>query len=234
MDSADTQYLYRETRLNLEPASASSIINIRVPSLTSNGRGATRKLTSGDKNISEDEVNFRLKNLAPASSVYHRRWHDAPRSFLWRLLDDGLVLSLRVVDTCRQEKTVDAPLILNFRFTVPIQSSCVAFADPREHDALSMFVLDEANCLYTFTLRPDFFRKRSAIEAGPGDACKVYQPKVFGFKHPHRMVAASTDQIVISLHDGGLVRLDRNKTQDCMSLPLDCCYHNESSTLTCT
>ncbi|KXH31410.1 hypothetical protein CSIM01_04029 [Colletotrichum simmondsii] len=219
MDSADTQYLYRETRLNLEPASASSIINIRVPSLTSNGRGATRKLTSGDKNISEDEVNFRLKNLAPASSVYHRKWHDAPRSFLWRLLDDGLVLSLRVVDTCRQEKTVDAPLILNFRFTVPIQSSCVAFADPREHDALSMFVLDEANCLYTFTLRPDFFRKRSAIEAGPGDACKVYQPKVFGFKHPHRMVAASTDQIVISLHDGGLVRLDRNKTQDSTSNP---------------
>ncbi|KAK2028842.1 hypothetical protein LX32DRAFT_383512 [Colletotrichum zoysiae] len=219
MDSVDTQYLYRETRLNLEPASASSIVNIRVPSLTSNGRGATRKLTNGDKNVSEDEVNFRLKSLAPASSVYHRKWHASPRSFLWRLLEDGLVLSLRVVDTCRQEKVVDAPLILNFRFTVPIQPSCVAFADPREHDALSMFVLDESNSLYSFNLRPDFFRKRSAIEAGPGDACKVYQPKVFGFKHPHRMVAASTDQVVISLHDGGLVRLDRNKTQDSTSNP---------------
>ncbi|GJC99735.1 DNA repair protein rad51 [Colletotrichum higginsianum] len=219
MDSADTQYLYRETRLNLEPASASSIVNIRVPSLTSNGRGATCKLTNGDNNVSEDEVAFRLKSLAPASSIYHRKWHDAPRSFLWRLLEDGLVLSLRVVDTCRQEKVVDAPLVLNFRFTVPIQPSCVAFADPREHDALSMFVLDESNFLYSFTLRPDFFRKRSAIEAGPGDACKVYQPKVFGFKHPHRMVAASTDQVVISLHDGGLVRLDRNKTQDSTSNP---------------
>ncbi|OLN95844.1 Nucleoporin NUP120 [Colletotrichum chlorophyti] len=213
MDSADTQYLYRETRLNLEPSSSSSVVNIRVPSLTSNGTSATHKLTNGD-NVSEDEVAFRLKNLAPASSVYHRKWHDAPRSFLWRLLEDGLVLSLRVVDTCRQEKTADAPLLLNFRFSVPLQPSCVAFADPREHDALSMFVLDESNFLYSFTLRPDFFRKRSAIEAGPGDACKVYQPKVFGFKHPHRMVAANPDQVVVSLHDGGLVRLDRNKNQD--------------------
>ncbi|KAL0936593.1 DNA repair protein rad51 [Colletotrichum truncatum] len=221
MDSADTQYLYRETRLNLEPSSASSIVNIRVPSLTSNGRATARRLANGndDKNVSEDEVAFRLKNLAPASSVYHRKWHDAPRSFLWRLLEDGLVLSLRVVDTCRQEKASDAPLVLNFRFSVPIQPSCIAFSDPREHDALSMFVLDESNYLYTFTLRPDFFRKRSAIEAGPGDACKVYQPKVFGLKHPHRMVAASTDQVVISLHDGGLVRLDRNRAHDSSSNP---------------
>ncbi|TEA12904.1 Nucleoporin NUP120 [Colletotrichum sidae] len=221
MDSADTQYLYRETRLSLEPSSASSVVNIRVPSLTSSARDVFRKLTggSGDKNVSEDEVAFRLKTLAPASSVYHRKWHDSPRSFLWRLLEDGLVLSVRVVDTCRQEKAVDAPLILNFRFTVPIQPSCVAFADPREHDALSMFVLDESNHLYSFNLRPDFFRKRSAIEAGPGEACKVYPPKVFGFKHPHRMVAASTDQVVISLHDGGLVRLDRNRAQDSYSNP---------------
>ncbi|KAF6844156.1 DNA repair protein rad51 [Colletotrichum musicola] len=221
MDAADTQYLYRETRLNLESASASSIVNIRVPSLTSTGRGVTRKLTNGnsEKHVSEDEVAFRLKNLAPASSVYHRKWHAAPRSFLWRLLEDGLVLSLRVVDTCRPEKASDAPLVLNFRFSVPIQSSCVAFADPREHDALSMFVLDESNYLYTFNLRPDFFRKRSSIEAVPGEACKVYQPKVFGFKHPHRMVAVNPDQVVISLHDGGLVRLDRNKAHDSSSNP---------------
>ncbi|KAI8251732.1 Nucleoporin NUP120 [Colletotrichum sp. SAR 10_98] len=221
MDSADTQYLYRETRLNLEAASTSSIVNIRVPSLTSNGRAAIRRLTNGHsgKNVSEDEVAFRLKNLAAASSVYHRKWHDAPRSFLWRLLEDGLVLSLRVVDTCRQEKAADAPLTLNFRFSVPIQPSCIAFADPREHDALSMFVLDESSSLYTFTLRPDFFRKRSAIETGPGDACKAYQPKVFGLKHPHRMVAASPDQVVISLYDGGLVRLDKNKAQDSASNP---------------
>ncbi|KAF9870005.1 DNA repair protein rad51 [Colletotrichum karsti] len=221
MDSADTQYLYRETRLNLEPASASSVVNIRVPSLTSSWGAAARRLTNGssDKNVSEDEVAFRLKNLAPSSSVYHRKWHDAPRSFLWRLLEDGLVLSLRVVDTCRQEKASDAPLILNFRFSVPIQPSCVAFADPREHDALSMFVLDESHSLYTFNIRPDFFRKRSAIETGPGDAVKAYQPKAFGLKHPHRMVAASTDQVVVSLHDGGLVRLDRNKGHDSSSNP---------------
>lgn len=213
MDSRNTQYLFKETRINLEPSSSASVINIRVPS-PADGRAAPRKPQGADKTASEDESTFKLKNLATASSIFHRKWHNAPRSFLWRVLEDGQVLNLRAVDVSKQEKDADAPLTLNFRFASPIKPSCVAFADPREHDALSMFVLDDSNYLYSFTLRPDYFRKRSAIEAGPAEACKVYLPSVFSFKHPHRMVAASSDRVIIALHDGGLVRLDRNKNHD--------------------
>lgn len=213
MDSINTQYLYKETRLNLDPTSASSIVNIKVPSPV-DGRGASRKLTNGENSVQQDENTFRLKYLATASSVFHRKWHESPRSFLWRLLENGTVLSIRAVDVVKREKGADAPLILNFRFTAPLQPSCIAFADPREHDALCIFVLDESSYLYSLTLRPDYFRKKSAIDAGPGEACKVYQPSVFTFKHPHRMIAATSDRVVLSLHDGGLVRLDRNKAQD--------------------
>lgn len=211
MNFKNTQYLFKETRLNLEPASTASVVNIKVPS----PKGKSyRRQQNGDKTAAEDENTFRLKQLATSSSLYHRKWHTSPRSFLWRLTEDGTVLSVRAIDVAKQEKGPDAPLILNFRFSDAIQPSCIAFADPREHDALVMFVLDDSNCLYSFTLRPDYFRKRSAIEAGPGEACKVYQPSVFSFKHPHRMIAATADRIVVSLHDGGLVRLDRNRTDD--------------------
>lgn len=212
MDSRNTQYLYQETRVNLEPSSTAAVVNIKVPSPTT-GRSAQR-VRNTENTTTEDENAFRLRNLATASSVYHRKWHDSPRSFLWRLLEDRTVLSIRSIDVAKQEKGPDAPQILNFRFSVPIQPACISFADPREHDALSMFVLDDADCLYSFTLRPDYFRKRSAIEAGPGEACKVYQPSVFSFKRPHRMIAASSDRVVVALHDGGLVRLDRNRAND--------------------
>ena len=213
MDSRSTQYLYQETRVNLEPSSTAAVVNIKVPSPTT-GRSAQRRLRNGEDATNEDENTFRLRNLATASSVFHRQWHDTPRSFLWRLLEDRTVLSIRSIDVAKQEKGADAPLILNFRFAVPIQPACISFSDPREHDALCMFVLDDADCLYSFTLRPDYFRKRSAIEAGPGEACKVYQPSVFSFKRPHRMVAASSARVVVALHDGGLVRLDRNRAND--------------------
>jgi nuclear pore complex protein Nup160 len=214
MESGDTQYFFKETRLNLEPSSAASIVHIRVPSPSSNSRANGRKSTKTYE-ASEDENGFRLKNLAIASSVYHRLWHDSPRSFLWRVLDDGTILNLRAIDVCKQEKAAEAPLILNFHFSAPIQPSCVAFSDPKEHDALYIFVLDTSNYLYSFSLRPDAFRKRSAIESGLGETCKVYLPAAFGFKHPHRLVAATADQILVTMHDGGVVKFDRNKSHDC-------------------
>ncbi|KAH6688151.1 hypothetical protein VD0002_g3950 [Verticillium dahliae] len=225
MDTQNTQYLYKEIRLNLEPSSSTSVVNIKVPPPS----GTSRKLPNTDKSGTDDENIFRSKNLASASSIFHRKYHATPSSFLWRVLEDGTVLSIRATDVAKNEKDADAPLILNFRFAAAIQPSCIAFADPREHDALCMFVLDDANVLYSFTLRPDYFRKRSAIEAGPAEACRVYVPSVFSFKHPHRMIAATADQVVVALHDGGLVRLDRNKANNSVGHPWKETIYNSQS-----
>lgn len=217
MASGEMQYLHKETRLNLEPPALSSVATIRVPSASSQARGY-RKLTRD--NSVEDETTFRYKNLATTSSIYHRQWHDSPRSFLWRILEDGTLLSIRAVDVCRKANAADAPMILNFHFEVPIQTGCVAFADSEEHDALSVFVLDQAYQLYWFTLRPDYFRKRAAVDAGLSELCKVQSPAGLGFKHPHRLVAVNTECLLITVNDGGMIRLDRTKCHECKSVPL--------------
>ncbi|KAM4059571.1 nucleoporin domain-containing protein [Hirsutella rhossiliensis] len=212
MDASETQYLFKETRLNLDPPSPASGVGIRVPSKAASFRGQQRLLANDSP--AEDETAFRLNNLATASSVYHRRWHDTPRSFLWRVLEDGRVLSIRAVDICKKDKAPDAPLVLNFSFAVPIQPGCVAFADPEEHDALCVFVLDQASQLYTFTLRPDLFRKRTAVDASLSELGKVQSPAGLGFKSPHRLVAVNVNLILATVNDGGIIRFDRTKTND--------------------
>lgn len=207
MDSGEMQYLFKETRLNLEPP-PSSVVTVRLPGSERSQRKAANGLPA------EDETAFQSKNLASASSIYHRKHHDSPRSFLWRVLEDGKVLSVRAVDVCRKNRAADAPLVLNFHFATPIQPDCVAFADSVEHDALCFFVLDQSYHLWTFTLRPDQFRKKSAVDAGLSDVAKRHVPTGLSFKHPYRMVAVSSDCLLVAVNDGGMIRLDRNPHND--------------------
>ncbi|KAM5373390.1 hypothetical protein ACJZ2D_006985 [Fusarium nematophilum] len=211
MDSGETQYLFKETRVNLEPPASSSVVTIRVPSNSIHGR--SHRKPARDNSV-EDETTFRLKNLATASSVYHRQWHDTPRSFLWRILEEGTLLSIRAVDVYKKAQAADAPLVLNFHFSVPIQPGCVAFSDQQEHDSLCVFVLDQAYQLYNFTLRPDLFRKRAAVDAGLSELGKVQAPAGLGFKHPHRMVAVTAETLLVTVNDGGMIRLDKNKSHE--------------------
>jgi nuclear pore complex protein Nup160 len=223
MDPGETQYLFKETRLSFEAPAAASIVTLRVPSSTGGARGLRR--LANDASI-EDDTAFKRKNLATASSIYHRKWHDTPRSFAWRVLENDTVLSVRAVDVCKKDKSVDAPLVLNFHFAAPIQPGCVAFADREGHDALHLFVLDQTYHLYTFMLRPDLFRKRSAIDANLADLAKVQAPAGLGFKHPHRLIALSTDALLITVNDGGMIRLGKSTAEDRElnqnRLPRDC------------
>ncbi|KAK7744871.1 hypothetical protein SLS53_003104 [Cytospora paraplurivora] len=206
----DSPVLFKETRVNLEPASPASIVYIRLPAPT---RSRDRRSTGGDKYGAEERT-YRSKNLATAASIFHRQHHDSPRSFLWRVLEDDTVLSIRAADVCKQQDAADANLILHLRFPTPIRTSCIALADPAEHDALNIFVLDHSNYLYTITLRPDHFRKLSAVENGLGDACKTHLAGTFSFKHPHRLVAVNAYQVVVTFHDGGLIRFDKNRSSN--------------------
>ncbi|KAG6191259.1 hypothetical protein E4U27_004784 [Claviceps purpurea] len=212
MDSGEMKYLFKETRLNLEPPTATSVVNIRVPS--KNGSSRIQPRSAYDPST-DDESTFRSRNLASTSSIYHRKWHDSPRSFLWRVLEDGSVLSIRAADVCKKDNTADAPLVLNFNFSVPIQAGCVALSDPEEHDALCVFVLDQSSQLFTFTLRPDFFRKRTALDAVLSELCKVQSPAGLTFKSPHRLVAATANTLLVTVSDGGLIRLDKTTSDEC-------------------
>ncbi|KAL3428014.1 DNA repair protein rad51 [Phlyctema vagabunda] len=210
-------FAYKETRLNLDAATSSSTVNIRLPifgSSTWPSRTAQKRSYLPDTSPAEDEGAFRRKHLASAASIYHRIHHKSPRSFLWRVLEDGKVLSIRTVDVSRQPEAADANITLRFTFPHTIRPSCVAFADSSEHDVLSAFVLTEEKHIYTLNLRPDFFRKPSSTEGNVGDWCKIYFPPSFSFKFPHRVVALSADEILIALIDGGLMRLEKNSGHD--------------------
>lgn len=209
--SRNFEILYKETRLNLEPASHSSTIQIRVAPPNAYGRSSSSRGGAS----ADDEKGYRTRSLATASSIYYRKHNNSPRGFLWRVLENGTVLSLRVADVCKQEKEADAPLILNLRFPAAIRTSCIGFADYQDNDVLCVYVVDHSNQLWSLTLRPDHFRRRSATDGGLGDACKSYSPPGFGFKHPHRLAVVSPDQLIVTMHDGGILKFDRSRATDC-------------------
>ncbi len=211
---------YKETRLNFEPSSSAFIVDLELPSTVSQGWNLRRANGSLDKSHTHAESDeLRARTCATASSTYHRKYHAYPRSFLWRLLEDDMVLSIRSIDVLRPDKVADAPLVLNLHFSHPVRPACIALTDPQDHDALTIFVLDTANQLYTLFLRPDSFRKRSFVETGLGDVCKVYLPSALKVKHPYRLYAIDHDQLVATLSDGGLIRLDRNKEHNANQSP---------------
>ncbi|KAI0025326.1 nucleoporin Nup120/160-domain-containing protein [Xylariomycetidae sp. FL0641] len=217
MASREPYYSFKETRLNFEPSSAAYIVDVKLPTNAAPQRA--RRHANGSSQGNADADAFRTRNCATASAIYIRQHHQYPRSFLWRLLEDDSVLSLRVVDVCKPKNAADTNLILNFHFPNPIQPSCIAFADPPDHDALSVFVIDKANQLYSLFLRPDSFRKRSSADGSFGDACKIYSPNAFAFKSPYRLLAVNSNELAVTLSDGGHLRLDRNTSPNAGQTP---------------
>ncbi|KAI0124669.1 DNA repair protein RAD51 [Xylariales sp. AK1849] len=224
MTSREFLYLHKETRLNLEPPSSALIVDVKLPSAASQGRGQ-RRLNGAVDGGAEDEKLFRTRHCATEASIYHRKHHSTPKSFLWRVLEGDSILSLRCIDVCKTKKAPDANLILNLRFPQPIRPSCVALADARDHDALSIFVIDQTKNLYTITLRPESFRKRSTTD-NPTDFCNVHTSSGLGFKTPHRLIAVDDDLLVVTDHDGGIIRFDRNKGHDASSHPWKETFYN--------
>lgn len=207
---------YKETRLNLDPATQGSTIAIRLPqhgASTWPSRGQKQSVFS-ETSIAEDEGAFRQKNLATGASIYHRTHHKTPKSFLWRVLEDGKVLSVRVVDISKQTGAADFNLTLRLYFADPIKPGCIAFSDSKEHDVLSAFVLTEKNHLYTLSLRPEHFRRPSSTEDNIGDWCKSYLSGQFAFRKPFRLGVLSADEVLVSYQDGELTRLSRKSGGD--------------------
>lgn len=206
-------YAYKETRLNLDSTIQNSTIAIRLPSTASSGRASkTAQYRShiAEIPISDDENTFRQRHLASAGSIYHRVHHRSPRSFLWRVLEAGRVLSIQAIDICKQSpETPEAYLALRLTFPNAIKPSCVAFADGPEHDVLYAFVLTEGKQLYTLTLRPEYVRRASSTEDNVLEWCKAYASSALSYNTAHRLVALAANEVLVSLIDGGLVRLSK-------------------------
>ena len=209
--------VYKETRVDLEPLCPSSIVHIQLPTLSvfdrSSQTAKRRTLTALPR--TENEESFSERHLAIASSIYFRKSKRYPRSFLWRILENNQVLEIRSVDLSKSEQEhQDAIVTLRLGLPSAIIQGGVALADPEEGDSLNVFVLTKGNELYTFSLRPDFFYRKTATEEDVKKWCKVFKPASFSISAPHRLVACSSLELVVALGDGRLMRLLRKAGSD--------------------
>lgn len=215
-----------EVQLNLEPQSSAYVVDLKLPTTVAPGRGARRakaqaaSSNGGGSSITGDQFR-RSRTCASVSSIFRRSGssHDNqqtkkyPRSLLWRVVEDDTVLSIRSADVVKPNSAQPASLVLNLEFPHAVRPACIALHDSPEHDAVHIFALDTANQLYNIVLRAESFRKRSVAEGAVGEWCKVHVPNALNnFKQPYRLIAVSNDQLITTLADGGLIRLDRNKT----------------------
>lgn len=216
METFTPFYAYKEARLDLDPTIRGSTAVVRLPDInnTFSSRAGQKRSQNEEVTIAEDENVFRQRHLATASSVYQCKHHKSLRRFLWRVLENGKVLSIRNVDISKQTAAGDANLTLRFIFPSSIMPGCIAFSDSKDRDVLSVFIITETKHLFTLSLRPEFFRKSTSTEDSVGDWCKIYTCPSFAFKPPHRLVALGPDELLASLSDGGLLKFDRKSDSD--------------------
>ena len=208
--------LFKETRADHEPVTSGSVIQIQITStsaFTVRPRQQRRilKNTTGYR----DEHSFTKCCIAITGSLYFGKSKRHPRSFLWRVLQEGKVLELRSIDLSKSSgETREASLIIQFCFPAGLKHGGVALVDLEDQDVLNVFALTKGNELYTFTLGKDFFCNAAASEEEVSRWCKAFKPATFSISTPHSLIAASFRQLIFSLSDGRILRLTRDKDED--------------------
>lgn len=209
--------LYKEARLNVEPAFPGSTIAFTLPgsSLSTFGSRTTPKRTViQEQHVDQDEDAFKRRHLATEGSMHFRQHHAYPRSFLWRVLDNRKMLEIQATDLDHDSgDRFEANLTLLFQFPSPIRPTCVAFAEPTDRDALTVFAITTSNDLYVLTIHRDFFANPTASEQEVETWCKKSEPPLFSGRIPYRLVAVNVDELLVALDDGAICRLQWDKDQ---------------------
>jgi hypothetical protein len=207
--------LYKEARLNIEPAFPGSTIAFTLPasSLTTFGsRTAAKRSVVAETYVDQDEDAYTKRHLATEGSVYFRQHHAYPRSFLWRVLDNRKAIEIQSVDLDHSASDrFEANLTLLLRFPSPLRPYCIAFAEPTDRDALTVFAITTANDLYVLTIPRDFFTNPAASEQEIDSWCKRTEPALFSGRIPYRLCAVSVDELLVTLDDGAICRIHWDK-----------------------
>ncbi|KAL8963150.1 MAG: hypothetical protein Q9193_000551 [Seirophora villosa] len=205
---------YIETRVDLQPIGQGPVVQIQLPSFSAFSRTSRpqRRLVPNAA-VCRNEETYTRTCLATDSSIYFSKLRRYPRSFLWRVLDNGKVLELRSADLSKHDReTREATVVLQFTLASPIRKGCVAFADDG-HDVLSAFLVTKSNELFTLAIRTIFFCDAAASDEDLGNWCDTSSPPTFNLCNPLRLVAGSPEQLVATLDDGQLLKLKRNAGQ---------------------
>lgn len=203
--------LYTEARLNIEPAFPGSTIAFTLPTSslgTFGSRSNAKRTVIAEQHVDQDEDAFTRRHLATDGSMFFRQHHAYPRSFLWRVLDNRKMLEIQAVDLDHDyHDKFEANLTILLQFPSALRPFCVAFAEPTDRDALTIFAITTANDLYTITLHRDFFVNPAASEQDIENWCKRTEPTLFSGRVPYRLVAQNVDELLVTLDDGAICRL---------------------------
>lgn len=210
--------LYKEARLNVEPAFPGSTIAFTLPATNAIGFGTRAKRTVYDEtDVGKDDDAFTKRHLASDGSVYFRHRLAYPRTFLWRLLDDRKTLEIQAVDLENDERsTYEANLTLLLHFPSPVRPFCVAFAEPHDptQNTITAFAITTNNDLFTLAIPCGFFSKESASEIDVDQWCKRTTPSLLQANVAYRLVAVGVNELLVSLNNGGILRLSRENKDD--------------------
>jgi hypothetical protein len=210
--------LYKEARLNVEPAFPGSTIAFALPASshsTFGSRPTVKRTVIAEQYVDKDEDAFTRRHLATDGSMFFRQHHGYPRSFLWRVLDNRKMLEIQAVDLDHDiSDKFEANLTILLQFPSPIRPFCVAFATPADRDALTVFAITTANELYTITLHRDFFANPASSEQEIETWCKRTEPTLFSGRIPYRFVAESAEELLVTLDDGAICRMFWDKANN--------------------
>lgn len=203
--------LYKEARLNIEPAFPGSTIAFTLPTSalsTFGSRPNAKRTIITEQYADQDEDNFTRRHLATNGSMFFRQHHHYPRSFLWRILDNRKMLEIQAVDLDHDlSDKFEANLTLLLQFPSPLRPFCVAFAEPTDRDVLTIYAITTANELYTINLHRDFFVSPVASELEIETWCKMSEPALFSGRIPYRLATEGVDELLVTLDDGAICRL---------------------------
>lgn len=205
--------LYQETRLSPTPCTPSNVLHINAVGTASTAVGRKRAF---DEISGLDEESYARKHLATEGSVFFRAADRAPRSFLWRVLNERQAVEVQCVDLVQSgsaKGASDSWLTFHIAFPAPIIPGGVVLADATEKDALELFVVTSVGSkseLYTITIRRDLLLRETVPTEFDSKTCvRAFTPSRFNYSKPYRIIATSNLELFVSLHDGGLVRLRR-------------------------
>lgn len=212
---------YKDTKVDLRPFSPNTVLNISTPSATQDSyaqrrtRFAASPLSNNEEIPPKDDNEFYKRYLATQGSVYFRKRRVYPRSFLWRVVNDSKVLEIQCADLTKNGlDRNEYNVTLRLDFQEEILPAGVGFADLEDHDVLNAFVITASKQLHTLTLRPEWFRRKAAVDEKVSDWWKSCVPAPLSFSHPHRLHVSSPLELFISLDNGSLLRLTRRSGDD--------------------
>ncbi|KIX95127.1 uncharacterized protein Z520_09043 [Fonsecaea multimorphosa CBS 102226] len=210
--------LYTETAFQVTSATADSVVHLRVPRKNGSydkSKSSSTRSESG-RAWRKDQQSYSSHVLASQSSIYFRSSKTYPRTFYWKVVNNGRVLHIQCADFARSEADLnEAYFTIQFEFQDQIIPRGVTFADSDNLDEISAFVCTDKNEIFNLRVPTSAFRDTRVLQSeNLGQWCQPLDSSTLGIDTVYRIYASTPLVVVISFASGRLQRLKRRSVQD--------------------